>query len=288
MLKKIDVFLKSFFNTILTLCKILIQSDLRLVNLKSQSLKDSFIILGNGPSLEDSLLNDIVLLKSKVLCCVNQFATTAHFEILKPENYVLLDEAFVDEHHEIAQKTISALVTLTSWPLKLFLPVKFKKCKSIIRKLESNPNIEISYFNNTIAEGFDSFCHFLYRHRFAMPRSQNVLIAALAIGIIENYKKIILLGADHSWHEGFKLTSKGELWYEDSHFYGKRAMGTSYFVNEKESFLAQQFLSLHKVFKAYERLNKFAAIEKVEIINSSTKSYIDVFKKEKLSNIKWS
>ena len=57
----------------------------------------------------------------------------------------------------------------------------------------------------------------------------------------------------------------------------------SFEVSENESYMAKQFLSLHKAFKGYEVLARYAKFRGVKVLNASKRSYIDVFEKIKLS-----
>jgi hypothetical protein len=279
------VFFQNIAQTILSVIAVLVKSDFGIFNTKSQSQSEPCLILANGPSLKFTLFKIEKLGFKGQVMCVNQFSSSDYFEKIKPPFYVLLDPAFTDIEHEAANRAIDNLIKKTEWPLQLLMPASFKKNNSFQERITKNKNLKAIYFNYTIAKGFDFITFWLYRKNLAMPQSQNVLMAAIFSSILIGFKKVYISGADHSWHEGYNLSESGELSYIDTHFYGEKQFELGYFVKKNESFLAQQFISLHKVFKGYEIINKFAKVLGAKIFNVSEKSYIDVFEKIKFEDI---
>lgn len=244
---------------------------------------DNCIVLGNGPSLNLSLVLIDTLKNEFDVFCVNLFSTSIYFKQLKPQNYLLLDDAFLDDQHEMAKKAIYHLAQDTNWPLNLIVPLKFKKSKYFTESLGKNTFINVYYINYVIFESFDWLRFWIYKRNIGMPQCQNVLVALTFQCINMAYKNVYLLGADHSWHENIRLNDENELIFLDTHFYGERKLDTK-LIGDK-SYLAAQFLSLHKAFKGYEIIARYAKERGVKIFNAGAKSYIDVFEKIKFIDI---
>ena len=234
------------------------------------------VILGNGPSLSESMANHHNFLNKAELFCVNMFANTSQYQELKPENYLLLDEAFIDPNHTLASNALKQIANNTSWKINLYVPSKMSNSAYFKDIISKNESIKVIPFNYTIVSGFEGLTHWLFEHNLGMPQCQNVLVATLFMTINSGFKEIYLIGADHSWHEMIKLDEQNSLFMEDNHFYGSRKTSLK---ASQISFLSRQFLSLHKAFYGYEVLAKYAQSKRVKVLNASTKSYIDVFDK---------
>lgn len=275
-------FLKQCFDSALSIFRVIIWSKFNLKNPHFQANSKKCVILGNGPSLKYSLENHIDFIKQSDIFCVNLFSTSEYYTQLKPSNYLLLDDAFIDPNYEITQKALMSLLSKTSWTVNLFIPHKFKKSAYFINEIAKNTNLKPIYFNYVIFEGFDWLNFWIYERGLAMPRSQNVLVASIFRCIYLNYKNIYLLGADHSWHEGIRLNEENELLSFVPYFYGNHSYQMNLLTKNNESALANQFLSLYKTFKGYEVLARYAQYKKITIQNASHRSYIDVFEKIRL------
>ncbi len=277
-------FCQNFGGSVVSCAKIVLLSRPTGCSLQKPG-KPVAVILGNGPSLNQDLPDLLEFRSLTELVCVNMFSRSALYEQLKPENYLVLDDAFADENHEGATQAIHDLAEKTSWPVRLFVPIRFRK-KEHFRKLTSgHPFVQVFFFNYTIFEGFEGLKFAFFNAGLAMPQCQNVLNAALFHCIRRGYDKVILLGADHTWHEDIRLNEDNELRVYDTHFYQDKAKDISaMFLKTRGSYLRQAFLNLHKVYRSYEIIAAYALSKGVEVINSSSKSYIDVFKKVKLKD----
>ncbi len=252
-------------------------------NTKTPKVKsDTCVILGNGPSLNASIEHHLAFIKENEMFCVNMFANSNLFQTLKPQNYLLLDEAFLNPNHKLASIAVQNIVKNTIWPMNLFLTNKFKKSTDFISKIESNKNIRVYYFNYLIFEGFDKLKFWFFSKNLAMPQCQNVLVALIFKSINLGFKNILIFGADHTWHETLRLDENNKLILNDIHFYGSNKIEINDQFETHKSYMAAQFLSLHKAFKGYEVLAKYAKYKGTIIKNASERSYIDVFDKIKL------
>ncbi len=276
-----------FVNTIISLLKVAFLSSFS-VKLPLAK-KKSCVILGNGPSLKESLEQNLELLKKHDLICVNNFAYSDYFEILKPQYYVLLDPlyfAYDDktiENRESITASIEKFKTI-SWPIVFLLPVKAKKSYLVNSILTNNKNIAIYYFNYVVIEGFAKFRHFVFKKELGMPQCQNVLSASLFLSINLGYQEIYLLGADHSWHEQFSIQKNNKILIEVSHFYDKpnEKKVVRGEIAEDTNNVAKFFLSLYKAFRAFDVIKQYADYRNIKVYNASSKSYIDSFEKKNL------
>lgn len=250
-------------------------------------------VLGNGPSLNESLAERFDFIRQTEIVCVNNFAHADIFTRLQPQDYIISDPNYfvfteqTTDRDDIRQ-TLAAFQNRVSWPMTLYVP-HFAKGSYLLKTItQSNPAISVVYFNYTVVRGFRWLVYWLYAKGFGMPQAQTVIIAALALMINRKFERIYLFGADTSWHEQIRLNDQNQLLIKQIHFYDKPKDVTHQPVysdtqRQRTFSMASQFLSLHKVFRGYEVLRDYADYQGVKIINASAKSYIDAFEREKLT-----
>lgn len=246
-------------------------------------------ILGNGPSLQDSI--DIVLSNRRHFDCmaVNEFCSDKRFFAIRPEFYVLVDPLYYIEVDskigikmgrvwEDANRTITTLVECVYWEMFLILPIMAKKNKLLLKKLSSNKNIKIFYINTIVFHGWSWLENFFLNRKRCSFHFQNVLNAALYCGIEMQYKRIILLGADHDWFKYIKLDDNRHIVLNNKHCFnmsGEKLI----MVKMDGNFwsMGQLFSAFAAVFYTYEKLAKYARQKHVEVYNGSSNSFIDSF-----------
>lgn len=242
-------------------------------------------ILGNGPSLNESLRDHTEFLQQTELVAVNGFSLSAVYTSLKPQNYVLLDPAFF--HYapggprEDVGQMLDEILTQTSWPMNLYVPWQERNAYLIQQIRLRNPQITPVFYNYVIIRGFRWLRHGLFRTGLGMPQCENVLAAALFLMLGRQFETIYLFGADHSWHEQLRLGATNELSIRQPHFYDTTQsvlhQPITSPVTKQTVGMASQFLSFYRAFHSYEILSQYADRQKVKVINASVKSYIDVF-----------
>ena len=292
MINKILTILHFFENIIQTLVsclKILLLSKFNLP--KFTNSQENASILGNGPSLNQSLTENLTFIQNTDIYCVNNFASASVYTTLKPQNYIMLDPAFFMYNPSNAARkdiemTLTAILNQTTWEMRYFVPAKFRNSYIVSEIKKQKPNIQVLYFNYTIIKGFTFLKHWLFDKHLGMPQCQNILAATLYVALSQQYKKIFLFGADHSWHEEIRISEANELEMRQLHFYDNVSTTKHQAVvdvrdNSKPK-LHAQFLSLHKAFYAYEVLKKYANYKNIQVFNASKKSYIDTFERVKL------
>lgn len=182
MLDKLSKIATKTSDSISSLIKVLLLSH-RAFPATPPTNEKSLIVLANGPSLNDTLQNDMNFVMRHSRLAVNFAANANVFRELKPELYVLADPHFFmgtssDSNVEKLWNNIQSV----NWKMTLYVPCKYRR---IIGKLTDNNNINIKFFNLTPADGFGWLRRFLYKSGVAMPRPRNVLIASLMIAIRE-------------------------------------------------------------------------------------------------------
>lgn len=278
----------SLINTFLSIIKVLLKAKFGLT--LPQTTETECYILGNGPSLTDSLQAHFEVLSRSELYVVNGFAISGDYTKLKPANYVFLDQYFTkydgkNTPIETVAKTYECLIADTSWPLNLFVPASVRKNDLWSEIQRKNPNIKVHFFNYVVFRGFEGVAHWFFRHNMAMPQCQNILAASIYLTINRKYQKVFLLGADHSWHEQLIVDENNTVATLDKHFYNAR--GTQ--VNLKQRAIKAEtygvhtyFASLAKAFYSYVVLSRYARSRNVKIYNASSKTYIDAFERVQL------
>lgn len=283
---KTVAFFENSLQSAVSLVKVSLLSKFGLPKFSNQ--KPNASILGNGPSLNQALADNLDFLKETDIYCVNLFALSSVYASLKPQNYVLLDPAFFmfseeNDGRQDIKKTFDAIVQQTDWAMRLFVPARSRN-SYIVRKLrQERPNVQICLFNYTIVRGFPAFRHWFFEHNLGMPQCQNILAASLYVALLQDYKNVYLFGADHSWHEEIRITEQNEFEMRQVHFYDNASNVKHEKVidvrNNSRPRLHAQFLSLHKVFYSYEVLGAFAKSRKINVLNASKKTYIDAFER---------
>ena len=286
---QIGVFFKSLFESFLSIIKVILLSKFFL-KFRKPTLKKA-AILGNGPSLKTTLLNDLAFIKNTDIYCVNNFASSPEFCQIQPQNYVILDPAFFvfnpeNNSREDIKKTLHCLIKNTTWEMNFFASQQVKNSYFIKQIVENNKNIRINYFNYTIVQGFAWLRHRLFNLNLGMAQCQNILACALFLAIRRQYDEIYLFGADHSWHEEIRVSENNETEVKQVHFYDNETQVKHAKIldvnTQVHSDLQTIFLSLHKAFYGYHILKQYADYQAVKVLNASTKSYIDAFERVKV------
>ena len=284
---KIQIFIEDLVLSGLSILKIILMSDLFIKYFKPQiNESGKCIILGNGPSLIDSLENDTILLSDNDLVCVNFFPETQYYKKLKPKYYITsAPELWINDVSEEWQLRRTDLFHLiknqTDWDIIFLIPSLAKKHAHWRDILSLNSHIIIKYYNITPIDGFKWFKHFCFRNNLGTPRAHNILTPSLMQMLNFGYKKIYLLGADHSWLNEIKVDSENRVLIRQKHFYDNdtakfRQMGNIQMGVRKLHEVLHKF---YHTFAGYFAIKEYAESIDAEIINATTESYIDAFKR---------
>lgn len=235
------------------------------------------VILGNGPSLRNTLDEEFEWLMAQDMMAVNFAALSPEFFRLRPKYYILADGHFFNSLQKDSNvRKLWDILGNVTWQMTMLIP---SNVKHLVKPLLMNaPGIKVRYFNLTPIEGFSWLNHLLFSAGLGMPRPRNVMIPAIMEGIRLGYKKIYLCGADHSWTKTLDVDKENFVISIQPHFYED---------NEEEHKRVRETykgLHLHDVlgsmtiaFHSYWEIANYAKKKNIEIINATPGSMIDAF-----------
>lgn len=234
------------------------------------------IILGNGPSLNDTLASEGDSLARHDLMAVNFAANTDVFFTLRPRYYVLADPHFFASADDPNVKALTGNLMRVDWDMTLFVPFGCTPAAA-------NPRIKVEHYPMTAAEGWEALENVAFGSRMAMPRPRNVLIPSIMTGIWLGYNEIYLTGADHSWMKTLSVNERNEVVSIQPHFYKEDS--------REEERVRQTYMKvpLHSVvhsfyvaFRSYHSIDRWARSRGVAVYNSTPGSFIDAFERRPL------
>jgi len=245
------------------------------------------VILGNGPSLKESLRDDYVFISERNKMCVNDFVISDYFEQLKPEYYFFMDpdvcNPTLSQHMKDRLTTIyEALSQKVKWPIVVFLPESAKQWNYFMDLPVINGFIKLIYLNTAplnLAVSKNKFE--LFRKNISMVPPHNVLVSCIFMAINFGYEEIYIMGADHSWIENLFVAPDNKLYWCDSHFYDtKDEKLVPIYKNGEESdtfTMGELMTGYAKLYNSYYELDEYAKSLNIQIFNMSKKSFIDAF-----------
>lgn len=238
---------------------------------------ERIVILGNGPSLRETIDSHAVFLKANTLMAVNFFANSPEFTLLKPAYYVLADGHFFKGAS--SDPNVARLwdnISATSWQMTLFIPNPQKEWLARLPKLPEN--ISLKFYNLTPAEGYPTVIYPLFDNGTAMPRPRNVLIPSIMLAMREGFKDIILVGADHSWSKTLWVDEQNRVISVQPHFYKDNEKERERVESEYAGYHLHDILnSLTIAFRSYFVIAAYANARGVTIRNATPGSFIDAF-----------
>lgn len=267
-------FIDNTFAAVKSIGKIIIQSR---PLVKTQKQSGRVIVMGNGPSLADTIRDEKELLASAPLMGVNFAAIAPEFFELKPEYYVLADPHFFKEKAEGNLELLRQRIAGVDWEMCLYVPAAMRTRAAI---LYSNPHIRIATFNPVGVEGFAWLENFAFSTGLGMPRPRNVLIPALMIAINAGFSEIIVVGADHTWMKTLSVTDDNEVVSIQPHFYSDGQEEQNRIRHEYRGYRLHTIVESFAVaFRSYHAIANFAQRKGVKIINATPGSFIDAFRR---------
>ncbi|MDE7346920.1 MAG: hypothetical protein K2N48_09325 [Muribaculaceae bacterium] len=242
------------------------------------------IIMGNGPSLRDTIASHSAVLKAADTLAVNFAANAETYRDLKPNLYVLADPHFFMNGTDGKSSDPNVVrlwdnIAATDWPMTLYVPCKAK----LPEEVSANINIAVKRYNLTPGEGLHGPVHWLYRKGLAMPRPRNVLIASIMIALREGYREIYIVGADHTWSRDLWVDEKNRVISVQKHFYKDNDKEFERVAQEYAGYHLHDILnSLTIAFRSYHQIADYASTIGAKIINCTPGSFIDAFPRAQL------
>lgn len=278
---KIGFFVDNLGLSFKSLFKLMLKSRKSTI-LKVASDEDSIIIMGNGPSLNDAIVNSFDKLTTIPTLAVNFAANAPQFTQLRPRYYVLADPHFFVATDDVNVKKLMNNISSIDWKMTLFVPFEAKKRGFAI----NNENIKVEYFNFIAVEGFEWIENWAYASGRGMPRPRNVLIPSIMIAMKLGYGNIYVTGADHSWTKTLSVNERNEVVSIQPHFYKEDEQEQKRIkVDYLKYPLHQIIYSFYVAFKAYHKIQHYALHRGVKVYNSTPESFIDAFPRKPLSDI---
>ena len=293
-LLKIQRFFESLYQSLVSLIRVLFRFRFHSDANKIKTQDEELVILANGPSLKVDMDQYPDFFSGKQILCVNQFVLSDYYEKIKPQYYILLDIGFFVEQTiprvaEVRDKLKEAFKAKTTWPLVLFCPAEARNSRFHRDLSASGIPVKFAFFNRTVVDGNRPIRHWLYNCQAGMPPPQNVLIGALMVGIASGFKRIIILGADHSWHQGLEMGADGKLISNENHFYDKKPWKVAIQHPEtlQRATIHEYFFNLYRTFRSYHLIQEYALSRDVKITNASSVTFIDAFDRGSLADYPW-
>ncbi len=252
---------------------------------KSIRQDDFIVVLGNGPSLRNTIDVYGEALKSMKTMAVNFAANTSVFVQLKPDYYILADPHFFanassDANVRMLWENISAV----DWPMTLLVP--YGRLNEVQNLLPKKSGITVAGFPMCPCEGFAPLCHAAYNAGIGTPRPRNVLIPALMAAIRLGFGTIYVAGADHSWTKTLDVDENNRVISVQPHFYEDNDHEKRRVVSEYHNYPLHSILkSLYIAFKSYFDIRQYADKIGVKVINVTPGSFIDAFERGDLPSV---
>lgn len=239
------------------------------------------LILGNGPSLNDTLATQRDAMTAYDLLAVNFAANAPVFAELRPRHYVLADPHFFQRDSDPnVSRLWEALDSVTS-PMTLHLPSEECRGGNAVKWVKNGDNRTLAPFNMTAADGFPSLQRFLMDRGLAMPRPRNVLIPSIMAGIRSGYRRIVIVGADHTWTRTLSVDNDNRVVSIQPHFYAdnnsERQRVAAVYGNVR---IHEVLGSMAVAFRSYHQIADYAARRGIEIVNATPGSFIDAFPRQ--------
>lgn len=278
-MRKIKVQLKLLFETLVSLLRVILFASIPVAR-RVEKISNDFIkperkcvILGNGPSLKDVLINRV--LDDGDYYAVNMFVKSDDFWTLKPTAYFLIDPYIfisTEDRAVLLRKELIDAFSKVNWPMLLVVPntMKIKDVNSIT----NNQNINIVQVNCNDFIGYKPIRHWFYRHNLAMVPCQTVINAALMFAIIMGYKQISLYGADHTWTKDLIVNDNNEVCYGDRHVYK-----TSVEYVKMNYNMGTHLEYFSQMFKSHYLIREYADSIGVRIVNKTKGSFVDAYER---------
>lgn len=237
------------------------------------------VIMGNGPSLAETVAIHAEALEALDTTALNFAANTDEFFRLKPRHYVLADPHFFSLGDSNVEKLWNRLAQ-ADWNMTLHIPTG-RKVPSCAGNLQ-----DIRRFNMTPAEGSETLCRILYRKGLAMPRPRNVLIPAIMEGMRDGYREIYLVGADHTWPHTLYIDDNNRVVTVQPHFYKEDPRELDRIADAYRGIRIHDVLgSMAVAFRSYHAIRRYADSTGVRIFNATPGSLIDAFERKLLPDL---
>lgn len=251
---------------------------------------DKFIVIGNGPSLKESVEKYSGQISKYDCIVVNYFCKTEYYKLLKPRFYLFADPIFFEQLDTIVEWKrnkingfIDSIIRNTEWDLNLIVP-SIAIGSEFIKQIERNSFIHLHFYNSNDLVKYNEDTKFsLWDKNLISVPAQTCLNTCVWLGIFLRYKEVFLLGADTTWIELLHVDQEtNEVYTIDSHFYGQEKIPLYKDSAGKIPVkLYEELISISNALKLYCELKEYADYAEVKVYNASEYSLIDAFDRKK-------
>lgn len=278
--------IKSFVEEVENIIKILIKTRNK-PRLKYQKKESGVInILGTGPSFSQSI-KELMDQKSGKSFAVNDFASSDYFLKIKPEYYILVDNAYwqpaercTQRDFELREKTFQNFLSV-DWPMTIIIPSEVYSKKTFSNNIINN-NITFLPLIRTNLLYTGSSLFFKYLKKNFGGYFNNILACAIYSSINLGFEEIRIYGAEHSWTKDIRVDDKNRVCTIKRHFFESDSELVPWLDSDGKPFTMDVILhSLARTFQAYKLLHIYAELMGVKIFNYTPESFIDSFQRRK-------
>ena len=274
--------LKTAADTAMSIAKIALLSG-KHVTVPRADAGARMVILGNGPSLNETIAQSSDFLMQHHRLAVNFAANAPAFTTLQPTHYVLADPHFF---HAINEPNVARLwlaLSQVDWAMNLFVPVNVSLPPDVAGIIAGNACLRLHRYNLTPVEGAEWLENWAFKHLLGMPRPRNVLIPSIMIAIACGYRTIYIAGADHSWTRTLSVDDENNVVSIQPHFYKEDEKEVQRVNTEYMQYPLHQILySFYVAFRSYHTMARYAGHLGVDIFNITPGSFIDAFPRKKV------
>ncbi|MGR5431126.1 hypothetical protein ACPV56_14240 [Vibrio astriarenae] len=240
---------------------------------------DTIHVIGNGPSFTKTMH---LISEDSHKVMVNFAPLNDHFFDIRPNYLCFFDPAFfsTDNFDFIEQKKRELIekLELVDWDLKVIIPASVQMFSINNKKVTALKINDISLSDRIESRWLTKW---IFKLNLAMPRPQNVVVAAIYFSIQKGYDRIFLHGVDSDSYKKISLDEFNNMVMEESHFYGTRkrvlnSEGKNSFNNLSERLECEVIM-----FRSYDRLAEYASCYDISVINLCENSMIGSFVKAK-------
>ncbi len=281
MTNKVSEFFSRAGQSVISMAKLLLQCRRPSITKANAAPGERIIILGNGPSLNDTISRYGEVLRSTTAMAVNFFANTPVFRELKPRYYILVDTLFFVSGEGENFRRLTENLAAVDWTMTLIVPVKYRG--KVAPQVSANSHIAILTVNAIAIEGWRWLTDMAYSAGLGMPRPRNVLIPAIMAAVQMGFKNIFIVGADHSWMSSISVNENNEVVSIQPHFYKEDEKEVKRIRTDYLRYPLHEIVhSFYVAFKSYHDIRRYADRHGIEIYNSTPGSFIDAFPRKGL------
>ncbi len=283
MLDKLSHTFAALWQSLLSFIKVILLSRFFLHKPKcsKEELSRGIVVLGNGPSLNDTIANAGKFLSNHNLLAVNFAACADVFTTLRPRYYLLADPHFFKATDQPNVNKMWQRLSMVDWDMTLFVPARMNTSTDHLTSLAGNRHISITRYNTTPVEGLKTVENMLFSSGLGMPRPRNVLIPSIMMALQMGYKKIYVAGADHSWMKTLSVDDNNNVVSIQPHFYKEDDKEVQRVKTEYMHYPLHTIIySFYVAFKSYFTIARYAKHIGASIINITPGSFIDAFPRE--------